>query len=436
MGIVERQLKVSELQTGMFVSRLDRPWSETDFLLEGVQLRSQADIDHLKRYCQHVFIDETRSQYYLNALKVVQPTIAAVLRDVSPADSPLYINPKTWRERHCVEHYAVSTTFARELKQAKPLLQVLELQITQLSQKIAQHQRVRIEPLVESTTDLIESIIRNPDALAWLCRIQHARKPVFMHMIRLTVWAGIVGRQLGLNRFALVHLTMALMMTGIGKSLRNPADLKQHNVLKHGTSYREHLDDTLYHLTQTRFSCQDIITTIEHYCERHNGSGYPQRKSGEKIPFLARVAGLIDTFEFLVHPLNGAGISPANAIGRLNKLKGTLFDAPLVEEFVRAVGIYPTGSVVEVNDGTIGMVVSNSYEKRVQASIVPLVKADGTAINTFRVRDLDLAERSGSRMIKRSLPAQAVPHKLLLAAHQELFEPKQLKRGLLHKLVR
>lgn len=438
MGLAERQLNVNELEIGMFVARLDRPWSDTDFLLEGVFVRGQSEIDHLARFCQHVYIDETRSDPAA-LTRVSTPLAQAQKPPVREAGQPKFaINPQTWKQRHCIEHYQVTTSLNDELVRVEPLAALLEHQISVLCQKVANHRGIEVEPLVECTTDLMESIIRNPDALAWLTRIQQTRKPVYMHVVRLGVWAGIVGRQLGLNRFALVHLTMAVMMTGIGKSLLGADALARHNVFNHSVAYRQHIQETIYHLKQTHFSCMDILTTIEHYCERHNGSGYPAQKSGEDIPFFARVAGLIDTFEFLVHPFNNAGISPANAIGRINRCKGKLFDAPLVETFVRAIGIYPTGSVVEISNGQVGMVVSNSYEKRLQASVIPLMNATGTLIKQFRIVDLDMRAAPGGEsglMIKRSLPARVVPPELIVKAHQTLFASKTAKRGLIDKLL-
>ena len=61
MEIEERQVKVDELRIGMFVSRLDRPWTETPFALQGFLIRNRAQVERLAEYCDSVYIDVLKS---------------------------------------------------------------------------------------------------------------------------------------------------------------------------------------------------------------------------------------------------------------------------------------------------------------------------------------------------------------------------------------
>ncbi|MEZ5501129.1 MAG: DUF3391 domain-containing protein [Halioglobus sp.] len=56
-----RKVATSELDIGMYVSGLDRPWLETPFFTEGFPDREQEDIARLQKYCQAVYIDTRRS---------------------------------------------------------------------------------------------------------------------------------------------------------------------------------------------------------------------------------------------------------------------------------------------------------------------------------------------------------------------------------------
>lgn len=431
MESFEQKIAVTQLRIGMYVCRLDRPWAETDYPLQGLYIKEEADIDHLAKYCIFVYIDEKRSRAKPSqTLKPSPPRAIASVRAVPESNNPLYIDPKQWRQRHCVERYEVSATLTSELKTSEPLVNILEEQLVYLFDRISRRRNFDVDPIAESAADLVESLIRNPDGLAWLCQIKHTRKPIYLHIVRLAVWGGIVGRQMGLNRFSLAHLTMSLMMTGIGKSLLKDEALNTHNVYSHTPQYKEHLDETLYYLKQSHFSGDDIVSTIQAYCERHNGSGYPNGLSGGSIPFLARAAGVIDTFDLMVHPYDHKqSVSPGNAIARLNKCKGTLFDPALVETFVQAIGIYPTGSLVEINNGIIAVVVSQSYEKRIQPAIVPLINHDKKRFAEFKVfhlqqRDSD-EDQTNRIVIKRGLPAHLAPQKLLAAVHEQLFDKKK-----------
>ena len=59
------EVSVNDLQCGMYVSELDRPWLETPYLIQGILIQSQEDIDLLKRYCIHVHIDIDRSEPFV-----------------------------------------------------------------------------------------------------------------------------------------------------------------------------------------------------------------------------------------------------------------------------------------------------------------------------------------------------------------------------------
>lgn len=57
MGIKQVKVEVNELTIGMFVSGLDRPWTQTPFPLQGFYIRDLDEIKELKVHCNHVYID-------------------------------------------------------------------------------------------------------------------------------------------------------------------------------------------------------------------------------------------------------------------------------------------------------------------------------------------------------------------------------------------
>ena len=74
MEIVEHKVPVSELKVGMYVSRLDRPWLETSFKIQGFLITSQEEIEEIENFCQHVYVDVEKSREKLkrplNACKI------------------------------------------------------------------------------------------------------------------------------------------------------------------------------------------------------------------------------------------------------------------------------------------------------------------------------------------------------------------------------
>ena len=175
--LTEKQLKVKGLKVGMYVSRLDRPWRDTDFPLQGLYIRGQADIDHIAEYCHSVFVDEARSRTCIdceqfngtvgapepltkaqsaqdltkniqNPIRTFPPQDSSKPKAVNPKKSPNYIDPISWKNRHCIEKYAVSSKLEQELRQVTPLVALFEHHIETLHSKLLARQNLNIEPLL------------------------------------------------------------------------------------------------------------------------------------------------------------------------------------------------------------------------------------------------------------------------------------------------
>lgn len=436
----EKEIGVHQLKVGMYVCRLDIPWSQTDYPLQGVLIQTEEDIDHIAKFCRHVHIDLAKSRK--EEKRELSSANNSVVRQTSssPNSKKKHVVKVNWQKRHCVERYDSFSPLNKEIEKSKEIYDSLERQVYLLCEQTIRCRRANIEELIESTSQVVESIIRNPDAFAWLCRIRDSRKPIYVHIIRLAVWGGIVGRQLGLNRFSLTHLCFSLLMTGIGKSNISERALHSYRAGKPPKEYQKHLHETLYQLKQIRFHSESVMDTIKDYCERIDGSGYPLGKKGGSIPFFSQICGLIETFELLINPYDASrAVSPANAIVYINRCKGVTFEASLVEEFIKAIGLYPTGTLVELNTGVLGIICSQNYEKRLRATVIPILDKHGNIIDKFKMMDLSYSGSSDSSIdqisIRKGLPSNNIPRGLLEKAHLWMYEKQSPVKGLFRSLL-
>src|SRR5690606_17220490 len=114
---------------------------------------------------------------------------------------------------------------------------------------------------------------------------------------------------------------------------------------------------------------------------RHNGTGFPQGVMGDRIPLSARILGLVDHYESLIAPRSsGTPMTPAQAVASLYDARDLSFQGDLVERFIQAVGVYPTGSWVRLSDGRIGVVVTHAPERRLWPSVMVVADAEGHAL--------------------------------------------------------
>lgn len=425
---------VSQLKLGMYVRAVDIPWKNTDSPFQGLMIQSVHDIEKISSYCHRVYVDEKRSrpELQLNGNHLShrrgasrrtfseKQSASKALKKVKPARA------RDWKLEYCLESYELGSSFKNEMFQAKKTFAAVEGQLSYLCENILQSSRGRVTDFLRNTEDIVDSIVRNPDAFSWLCRVRDTPNPVYLHSIRLAVLACVVGRQLGLHRSSLVHLCSALFMTGIGKSHISEQALASYRTGKPGHDFKKHLHETVYHLSQLHFDVEDVVSILKNYSERVDGSGFPAKKKAPDIPFLAQLCGLVETFELLINPFDSSkALSPANAIAYLKSCKGQQFEASLVGAVIKALGIYPTGTLVELNTGQKGAIVSQNHEDSSRVNVIPILNARGNAVSRFAVLDLAFsrqhAEHQERVYIRRGIPSTNIPRGLLEEAHRWMF---------------
>ena len=227
------------------------------------------------------------------------------------------------------------------------------------------------EQLRESVDDMVDSVIRCPDAFTWLLRLRAKDAHSHDHSVRSSLWATQFGRHIGLDVNELKDLCLATLLKDVGK-------VKLDRTLLHNMSrtvdeeaeYRSFVSQSVEQLHKAGFENRRVLNIIKFHCERFNGGGFPKGVSGSRIPFLASVAGIASDFDMLCNPREaGDTMSPSQATGRLYELRGTDFAENLVLEFIQSVGLYPAGTIVELTTGDCGMVMEQNAKSRLSPRI-------------------------------------------------------------------
>ena len=132
-----------------------------------------------------------------------------------------------------------------------------------------------------------------------------------------------------------------------------------------------------------------MLAIVAGHHERRDGSGYPQALKGERIPAYARIAGLVDTYDAMItHRGYLPRFSPHDALLELSRQRDRGFDAALVEQFVQSIGIYPTGSLVELTSGEVGIVIEQNRVRRLRPKVMLVLDADKNPLRSSRTIDL------------------------------------------------
>ncbi len=380
MPVDQKVLLVDQLQPGMYVSKLDRPWIETPFSLQGFFVRDLKDIDLLRRFCREVWIDVARSR--VSADPAEHAVGQAADLKAAPATAAAKRRPQVYR---------TSVSMPQEVMAAKSLHQELSRSVAQVYSSFRAGRAINMADTVANTSAMVDSVIRNPDAMVWLSRIRDADSYSYHHAMRCSIWAIVFGRHLGISKKTLDNLALGALLMDIGKAKLPEGMLSKRGILTavERTELRRHVDYGLEILSaMPNMPAQTLQIVAEHH-ERYDGSGYPKQLAGRDISPLGKIAGLVDTFDAMTSERPYArALTSVEAVSKLYELRGTEFQAQLVEEFIQAVGVYPTGTLVHLSSHEVGVVIAQNPERRLRPKVLVLLDADKKALPKARYLDM------------------------------------------------
>ncbi|HEX4869412.1 MAG TPA: HD-GYP domain-containing protein [Moraxellaceae bacterium] len=384
MAAVEHKtIRVDELQVGMYVSKLDRPWIETPFPLQGFYIRELADIDQLRRHCRNVTIDLSRSRAAVEPVRHVAAPPAAPAEKAAASRAPA---PKVRRPV-----YQNTVSMPQEVNSSRELHTRFADAVTTVYQRLAQGRPLDLGTTREVTGQVVESVIRNPDAMVWLSRVRNKDSYSYHHAFRCAIWGTVFGRHLGLSKTVLEQLALGLTLMDVGKAKLPDGLLNKNGLLSPSerTELRRHVDYSLEILGTMPGMPAAVMQMVAEHHERFDGSGYPNQLAGKAISPLGKIAGLVDTYDAMTSERPYArALTSVEAVSRLYELRNTEFQAQLVEEFIQAIGVYPTGTLVHLSNHEVGVVIAQNPERRLRPKL--LVLLDGDKKPVARPRYLDM----------------------------------------------
>jgi HD-GYP domain-containing protein (c-di-GMP phosphodiesterase class II) len=251
-------------------------------------------------------------------------------------------------------------------------------------------------PLVEQVAD---SVYRNPGALVSLARLKTRDDYSYMHSLAVCALMVALGRQLGLDDAACRHAGLAGLLHDIGKALM-PLDVLNKPGKLTDAEYdimKTHPERGHALLLEGRGAGDAALEVCLHHHEKFDGSGYPHGLKSDQISQLARMGAVCDVYDAITsnRPYK-AGWDPAESIARMASWKGH-FDESVFASFVRSIGIYPTGSLVRMASGRLGVVVDQNRDVPA-APVVKLFFSTKSNMPITPVR-LDLARGATSDRI-------------------------------------
>jgi putative nucleotidyltransferase with HDIG domain len=392
---MKKHIRIDELTLGMVIEKLDRSWLSTPF------------------FCHKMTITSTKQILQLKACGVQTLTVrveAEEIRKAAPTQSPLEDTPIDSANETTdavLPQVPTPIPFDEELPAAKQVYQAAKTIVQNAMQDVRLGRAINVDAVQTVITDMTESVFRNPDALPSLSRLKQFDEYTFYHSVNTALLAMSLGRSLGFDR-SMIHLAgVGTLLHDIGKMkvplelLNKPGRFEPHEmeiVKQHVLRGVEVLSNT------TGLGDTYIQPALEHH-ERVNGAGYPHRRAHQDISQVGLITAVVDIYDAMTSDRVYHKGKPAHEVLQLLyrlSLEGHL-DPTLVQRFIQVVGVYPVGSVVELNTGETGIVKRINHDAPL-APVVLFVKGAGnTLLSHPQEEDLSQQTKTPPRSIKAVL---------------------------------
>lgn len=385
MASNERQINPADLTIGMYVSNLDRPWLESPFSFQGFLIKSHEDIELIKQSCSYVFVDPAQS---------VCPStidISKFHHRAAPHKHELKLEEVA---KHTKGHSAPTV---HERSAAKTIYAEMEAAFAAVSNDIAKESQLQITDTGNALKPMIASVTTNPDAMLQVIMLRDRQASHTSAAITTAVLATAIGRRLNLNEKELLLLATGAFLYDVGK-LKLPQEMlaqpRQFSPVEFKIMKR-HVPEGVELLTRGHGANPLIIAMAQHHHERFNGSGYPTKLSGEHIPLFARIAAIVDCFAAITsHRSHATALSPYHAALKLYEWRGIDFDPKLVEQLIQVIGVYPIGTLVELTNGEVAVVIAHNRAQRLRPIVALLLDGTGQAYAKAKIVDLSHAQKN------------------------------------------
>ncbi|MCZ2104845.1 MAG: DUF3391 domain-containing protein [Comamonadaceae bacterium] len=284
---------------------------------------------------------------------------------------------------------------------------VLYAQIVGLVDKAPAQARAQVEE--RARRDVAELLDAENYAVHLLTQVS-AQRPS-RHAVNVMVLSMLLGRTLGMGAEALQRLAAAAFVHDIGK-VRLPAHIAEPNAPLSPidrSRYEDHVVQSVALAQRMGFGGEVLLAIGQHH-EMADGSGFPRGLGAAQMSRAGQILALVNRYDRMCNPLHGeAACTPHEALARLFAQERERFDAiTVLGAFIRMMGVYPPGSMVQLDDGRFARVLSSNSQYPLRPCVLPYTPGE----DPQDALALDLSAQT-ERSIRRSVKLDFLPDEVL-----------------------
>ena len=382
-----RKIETSELRIGMFIDNLDCSWLKHPFVKNKFTVKNSQIIQKIASAgIRHVYIDIKQGDD-VEELEINDEPEPTPTAKESPDES-------------------AKTSVAEESGRARLLFREATTVVRNMMEDARLGKQVEMEALDPIAERMVQIAMRNHHALNCVTRIKNKDEYTFMHSVSVAGLMVSFAQALGLAEEVLHQVAIGGLVHDIGKTLipdkilNKPDKLEtsEMDVMKKHVIYSQQLLKESLGLSQEALD----VTVLHH--ERMDGAGYPLGLGGDQISNIGQMAAIVDVYDALTSErAYKEAWEPTHTLKKLIEWSPAHFNPDLVQQFIRCLGIYPVGSLVELESGLLALVMEpgeNMLRPRLKAIYSVKQKS------YIKVKEIDLARVKTDSIVKAISPRQ------------------------------
>lgn len=365
-----------DLKIGMHVSELDRPWVESPFIFQGFQIKSDDEIQQLRETCKYIYVDTEKTPYDI---------YTKLKTHTSAHQKPVQKIKSTSTHSDFTDTQVLKKTrfdkssFTENLIQARKSRDNTRKYIDAMLAEAKMGSITDTKKAKLLVADLASNIVKSMDASMWLTHLKNRDEYTAIHSLNVCVLSITFGRAIGLNTQDLNTLGLGALLHDIGKMqvplevLNKPGKLTESEF----EIMKSHPQKGYEMLSKDNSISAEVLNIVKSHHERLNGKGYPDNLTEENISYFTKIVSITDVYDAVTSDrVYHDGMTPHEALKNMYEWMPNNFDRELIQLFIKTIGIYPVGSVVELKTGHIGLVVKLNQDNRLKPVVMLIMNRD------------------------------------------------------------
>lgn len=359
-----KKIRVEDARLGMYLQEICGSWMEHPFWKKSFKMTDPKDLQTLQTCgVQELWIDtnkglDVEGNVVSTTKKEEEQKIQAELKQAASEN----LKP------------VKRVSMQQEVQRARAILAEGKTAVTSMFGEIRMGNAINVSEVGPLVDEISNSIARNPEAFLNLARLKNVDDYTYLHSVAVSGLMIALAKQLGLDGQDLKDAGVAGLLHDVGKALIPNEVLNKPGKLtdEEFAIIKDHPRKGWEVLKVAEGANDMALDVCLHHHERVDGTGYPERISGEKLTLFARMGAVCDVYDALTsNRCYKNGWEPVETIRKMAEWRNGHFDEQIFQAFVKTIGIYPSGTLVKLKSGRLAVVI----EQTNKSLLTPIVKS-------------------------------------------------------------